>query len=403
MPIFAYRGLQPDGRAVRGVIEADSARGARARLRRDGIFPTEVQEESPRASGAGWARVRGRISTAELALLSRQLGTLIGAGVPIVEALGAVGEQSERPAVTRVLSHVRDRVTQGASLADALAEHPSVFSQLYVGMVRAGEAAGALDLVLDRLATYTESQTRLAAKVRGALAYPLLMAVVSTGIVGFLLGFVVPRVTKIFAEQHQALPLPTRLLLGISGLVASGWWLIALLALGGAAALVAARRRPAARLWLDRRLLEAPYIGGVLSRVAAARFARTLATLLESGIPLLAALDVAGSVTGHPAMEGAVAAARAAVREGEALAPPLRRSRVFPPLLVHMIAVGEGSGELETLLARAAESYEQEVESSLGTVTAVLEPAMILVMGGVVLFIVLAILLPIFEINAMVR
>ena len=406
MAVFAYRGLTPDGRAVRGVVDADSARGARARLRRDGVFPTELREERPTASGAGGGLVRrwsGRVRTTDLAVLSRQLGTLTGAGVPVVEALGAVGEQSERPAVSRVLSHVRDRVTQGSSLADALAEHPAVFPDLYVGMVRAGEAAGALDLVLDRLATYTESQSRLATRVRAALSYPILMSAVSAGIVTFLLAFVVPKVTKIFTEQKQELPIPTRILLGISNGVAASWWFLLLLLVAAGFALNAALRRPASRLWLDRKLLALPIVGSLVTRIAVARFARTLGTLIENGIPLLAALDVAGGVTGHPAMAAAVEDARTAVREGQPLAAPLRQSGLFPPLLIHMIAVGERSGEVEAMLDKAADSYEQEVESSLATLTATLEPAMILVMGGVMLFIVLAILLPIFQINAMVH
>jgi general secretion pathway protein F len=406
VPVYAYRGLTPEGRAVRGVVDADSARGARARLRRDGVFPTELREETGTASGAGAGLARrwsGRVGTTDLALLSRQLGTLIGAGVPVVEALGAVGEQSDRPAVSRILSHVRDRVTQGSSLADALAEHPSAFPGLYVGMVRAGEAAGALELVLDRLAAYTESQSRLATRVRAALAYPILMSVVSAGIVAFLLAFVVPKVTRIFIEQKQALPLATRILLGISDAVASSWWVLVLLGIAAGFGLNTALRRPAGRLWLDRQLLAFPYVGSVVTRIAAARFARTLGTLLENGIPLLTALDVAGGVTGHPAMAAAVEGARSAVREGQPLAAPLKSSGLFPPLLIHMIAVGERSGELEAMLDKAADGYEQEVESSLATLTAALEPAMILVMGGVMLFIVLAILLPIFEINAMVR
>lgn len=405
MPVYAYRGLTAAGRSVQGVIDADSAKGARVRLRRDGIFPTEVAEERTVAREPGGLGFRRgpRLSPGELALVSRQLSTLIGAGVPVVDALAAVGEQSDRPAVTQILSHVRDQVTQGTPLADALAGYPAVFPELYVGMVRAGEAAGALDLVLERLATYTEAQTRLAAKLRNALAYPVLMTVVSTGIVGFLLGFVVPRVTRIFADQKQTLPFLTRILLGISEAVAASWWLLALLVAGAIAWLVAARRRPAARLWLDRKLLTMPVLGPIVTRIAIARFARTLATLLGNGIPLLAALEVASGVAGNRALQDAIEEARTAIREGQSIAAPLRQSGLIPPLVTRMIAVGERSGELEAMLGKVADGYEQEVESTLGTLTAVLEPATIVVMGGIVLFIVLAILLPIFEINALVR
>ncbi len=405
MPVFAYRGLTSAGRNVQGVVDADSAKGARARLRRDGIFPTDVAEQQVEpSSGGGLALRRGpRMTPAELALVSRQMSTLLGAGVPVVEALAAIGEQSDRPVVTQVLSHVRDQVTQGTPLADALAEYPTVFPELYVGMVRAGEAAGALDLVLERLATYTEAQTRLTSKVRNALAYPVLMTVVSTGIVAFLLGFVVPRVTRIFADQKQTLPFLTRLLLGISETIASSWWLIALVLAGLVAWLLAARRRPAWRLWFDRKLLTLPVIGPIVTRIAVARFARTLATLLGNGIPLLSALEVASGVAGNSALAQAIDDARSAIREGQSIAAPLKQSGLVPPLVTHMIAVGERSGELEAMLGKVADGYEQEVESTLGTLTAILEPITIVVMGGVVLFIVLAILLPIFEINALVR
>lgn len=401
MAVFAYRGLTSDGRTVRGVVDADSARGARARLRRDGIFPTSIDEERER--GAPALPGGGRVRPGDLALVSRQLGTLVGAGMPVVEALGAVSEQTERPAMARVLSHVRDAVTQGQSLADALAAHPSVFPGLYVGMVRAGEAAGALDLVLDRLAGYTESQARIRAKVRGALAYPVLMTVVSLGIVAFLLGFVVPRVTRIFTEQKQTLPLLTRVLLGVSNAVADWWWLLAGLLAAAAAALALSLRRPEGRLRFDRLLLTLPLVGPVMTRIAVARFARTLSTLLANGIPLLPALDVAGEVTGNAALTEAVGRARAAIREGQGLAGPLHESGLFPPMLLHMVSVGERSGELESMLDKAAIAYEQEIEGTLATATAVLEPVLIVVMGAVVLFIVLAILLPIFEINALVR
>ncbi|MBM4268640.1 MAG: type II secretion system protein GspF [Deltaproteobacteria bacterium] len=405
MPVYAYRGLSEGGRQVRGVVDAESARGARTRLRRDGIYPTEVVEESARPSeGASRLFQRGtRVRNADLATLSRQLATLIAAGVPVVEALGAVSEQSESPTVTRVLSHLRDDVSQGTSLADSMSEHPGVFPELYVGMVRAGEAAGALDLVLERLATHTEAQTRLQARVRTALAYPLFMSLFSGAIVVFLLAFVVPKVTRIFSEQKQELPLPTRILLGLSNAITDNFLLLLIVLVLLVAGALAMLRRPGGRAWLDRRLLDVPFVGPILTKIAVARFARTLATLLANGIPLLTALDLARRVTGNVAMSDAVEEARAAIREGQGVAAPLRKTGLFPPLLTHMIAVGERSGELEPMLARVADAYEQEVESALGGLTAIFEPLMIVVMGGVMLFIVLAILLPIFEINSLVR
>lgn len=404
MPVFAYKGLNESGRNVQGVVDAESARGARSRLRRDGIYPTEVVEESAAPTGAALSwRPNARVTSTDLALLSRQLSTLLSAGVPLVEALSAVGEQSERAATKRVLSHLRDAVSQGTALADAMQEHSKVFPELYVGMVRAGEAAGALDVVLERLATYTEAQTRLRARVRNALAYPLIMSAISAGIVVLMLAFVVPKVTRIFADQEQELPLPTRLLLGASNAMTEHWWLLLLGAAALAAGVVALLRRPEGRAWVDRKLLTVPLLGPILTKVAVARFSRTLATLLANGIPLLGSLELAGRVIGNEALREAVEEARTAIREGAGVAEPLRRSGLFPPLLTRMIAVGERSGDLEPMLSRVADAYDQDVENSLAGLTAVLEPVMILVMGGVMVFVVLAILLPIFEINSLVR
>ncbi len=410
VPVYAWQGLSADGRRLSGSLEAEGARAARARLRRDGVFPTALREDTAAAGGGeglidrlfGESR-NARLRPAELALVSRQLATLMAAGVPAVEALDAVAEQAERPAERRILQAVREDVVGGSALADALARHPASFPVLYSGMVRAGEAAGALDLVLGRLASWTETQSQLASKLRNALAYPILMLVASLGIVGFLLAFVVPKVTRIFEDQRQALPLPTRLLLGVSNLLLDNLGVVLFLAAATVAGALVALRRPPIRLKLDRMLLRAPVIGPLVTRVAVARFARTLATLLAGGLPLLEALPIAGEVSGNGAMADAVRQAALAVREGRALAPTLRELGLFPPLLVHMVRVGERSGEIEGMLERVSDAYEGEVEGALATLTAVLEPALILVMGGIVLFIVLAILLPIFEINSLVK
>ena len=283
-----------------------------------------------------------------------------------------------------------------------MADHPASFPPLFVGMVRAGEAAGALDLVLERLALYSESQLQLQGKVRNALAYPVLMFLVAGGIVFFLLSFVVPKVTKIFAGQQESLPLPTRLLLGLSNGLAEWWWLVALLLVAALLAAISFIRKPEGRKRIDRILLTMPLLGPLLTRIAVGRFSRTLATLLAGGIPLLEALALASDTSGNTALGAAVEEARAGVREGGSLGELLRASGLFPPLLIRMIAVGERSGDLEPMLIRVADAYEQEVDSALSTLTSVLEPAMIVIMGSLVLFIVLAVLLPIFEINSLV-
>ncbi len=405
MPLYAYRGLDAGGRAVGGVVDADSPRGARQKLRRTGVFPTDLNEERRDAPRAAWtlARRPERVPAAELAAITRQFSTLVAAGLPLVEALGALAEQAERPALARTLAQVRQEVTEGSSLADALARHPRLFASLYVNMVRAGEASGALHVVLERLADYTENQARLLAKVRGALTYPAIMLLLSATILFFLLSYVVPKVTRIFQETHQQLPLPTRLLLGVSDFVAGWWWLILLAVAGAALAAMRWARTPAGRERVDRWMLAVPYFGRLTQKLAVARFARTLSTLLASGIGLLPALDIVKSIVDNTVLTRAIERARDAIREGASIAPPLRESGLFPPLVVHMVAVGERSGELEAMLGKAADTYDDEVENAVGALTSILEPIIIVFMGGVVLFIVLAILLPIFELNRIVK
>ncbi len=411
MPVYAWQGLSAAGRRVKGSLEAEGPRAARARLKRDGSFPPVVREDrsTTTAAGAGAAtgglfgRREARLRPPELAGVSRQLATLLAAGVPAVEALDALAEQAERPAVRRVLQAVREDVVGGSALADALARQRGSFPALYSSMVRAGEAAGALDAVLARLASWTETQSQLAVKTRNALAYPVLMLIASLTIVSFLLAFVVPKVTRIFADQQQALPLPTRLLLGLSNFLLDNLGMLLFLLAAALTGAVVALRRPPVRLALDRAFLRAPVVGPLFTRIAVARFARTLSTLLAGGLPLLDALPIAGDVSGNGAMAQAVRAAATAVREGHALAPTLRELGLFPPMLVHMVRVGERAGDLEAMLERVSAAYDGEVEGALATLTAVLEPVLILAMGAVVLFIVLAILLPIFEINALVR
>jgi general secretion pathway protein F len=344
-----------------------------------------------------------RITPQELALLTRQLSTLVGAGLPLVDCLSALIEQVESARIKRTLSHIREQVTEGTSLADALKAHPRIFSDLYVNMVRAGEASGALDVVLLRLADYTESYAALRDKVRSALTYPILMAIVGTGIMLFLLSYVVPKVTKIFAENKAALPLMTTVLLAISGFLQEYWWLVVGAIVAVAVSIRASTRTPAGRLRYDRYVLLIPYFGKLLKKVALARFARTLSTLLTSGITLLQSLDIVKNVVNNTVLSKAIEDARSSIREGQSIAPPLKKSGLFPAMLIHMIAVGEKSGELEQMLSRAADAYDAEVTSAVNSLTSVLEPVMILIGGAVVLFIVLAILLPIFQLNELVR
>ncbi|MGD9764258.1 MAG: type II secretion system inner membrane protein GspF [Candidatus Binatia bacterium] len=415
MPVYAYKGLNEKGRSVGGIVDADTPKNARLKLRKVGVYPTELNETRDQlpTAGASQGRLSGlgidlsalfeRITPQDLALITRQLATLVGAGLPLVDCLGALIDQVDNARQKRVLSQVRARVVEGGTLADALKQHPAVFNELYVNMVRAGEASGALDIVLIRLADYTERAAALRSKVRSALTYPVFMGIVSMGILFFLLSYVVPKMTRIFEETHAELPAVTVVLLTISDFLQSYWW--AILAVVGAAimAVRVSSRTPTGRLRLDRFTLRIPYFGKVLKKVALARFARTLSTLLLGGIPLLQALDIVKHVVSNMVLSNAIEDGRNSIREGHSVADPLKRSGLFPPLLVHMIAVGEKSGELEGMLARAADAYDNEVEAAVSALSSIMEPVLVIFMGGVVLFIVMAILLPIFQLNQLVK
>jgi len=406
MPVYSYAGLSPDGKNVSGIIDADSPRAARLKLRRSGVYPTAVSESqgaSTERVSRSIGRLFERVSSQDLAVVTRQLSTLVSAGLPLVDCLSALIDQVDSERLKGIFTQVRERVNEGSSLAEALAEHPKVFGDLFVNMVRAGEASGALDVVLLRLADYTESTARLRSRLRSALTYPTVMLVLGTGILLFLLSYVVPKITRIFTESRQVLPLPTRALMVISAALATWWPLLVLLVGAGMVGLRYALRTPRGRARYDRWALGVPVFGKLQQKIAVARFSRTLSTLLRSGIGLLPALDIVKNILDNRVLYDATEAARDAIREGQSIAPPLKRSGFFPPLIIHMIAVGEKSGQLEEMLSKTAETYEAEVDSTIATLTTLLEPAMIVFMGALVTFIVLSILLPIFQMSQLIR
>ncbi len=411
MPVYQYKGVRADGATASGIIDAESPKVARLKLRKGGIYPTDVIEQGQRRAGGAGPAVRvqsaqGRsasLSVQELAVVTRQLGTLLVAGLPLVDALGILVEQSDKKAVKSLLADMREEIRGGKALSAVLERYPRDFSSIYVHMVRAGEASGALDHILFRLADFLEKQLALKHKVTNATLYPVLMLIVGVAVLFFLMTFVVPKITAVFADLKQALPWPTVVLMGISRFLAH-YWLFLLggigLALGGAQRLL---KTPAGRLAADRFLLKLPLIGDVARKVSISRLAGTLATMLASGVQLLDALDVAKRVMNNRVLERAVEEARQNIREGQAVAEPLKRSGEFPSLVTHMIAVGEKSGEMEEMLRRIAQIYDGEVDRIITRLTSLLEPVMILIMGVVVFFIVVAILLPIFEMGQMVR
>jgi len=468
MAVFEYRGLlASSGKQVHGVRDADNAKSLRAVLKREGILLTSAQEEL-KARAVGGAKGGGRalsifnrVSVADVAMMTRQLATLVSAGIPLVEAVGALIEQMDKLELKRILTQVVDRLNEGSSLSKALEPHTGAFSNLYVSMVAAGEASGNLEGVLERLADFLESQSKLRGKVGAALAYPALMTVIGSALITLMMVVVVPKVTAIFESLDRALPWYTELLIGTSHLIASNQMLgfvvsmltftftrsalrdyketernkhlmfvIAALAAGGllvmcaflveslgayavgvafgvvaglgVAWLIAWVATPDGRAAKDGMMLKIPVIGALVRMLAVSRFARTLATLLRSGVPLLKAMDIVKNVLDNGKLEKVIETATGSIREGESIAGPLKRSGDFPPIVTHMIAVGERSGQLEQMLENVARAYDTQVETRVQALTSLLEPLMIVVMGGGVGFIAFAILMPLIQMNEFV-
>ena len=408
MPVYAYKGVTAAGKNTRGHLDAENSRSARAKLRRDGVFVTEFSEQAAQASVAATAGGRRftlpsfalqRIPPLDLALLTRQASTLVGAGIPLVESLGALTEQAESPRLKSVLGEVRDHVNQGVSLADAMAQSKA-FPDLYVSMVRAGEAGGALETVLLRLADYLESQVRLRNKVSSILIYPVVMFLFAMLVVGALVTVVLPQITELLESLKQPLPFYTRWIIAGSRFVRGWWWA---LALGGAGVVVGVRAvlaTPRGRARWDRIALRLPVVGRAVRLIAISRFTRTLATLLSGGLPIVRALETAKHVANNSVLGRAIDAARESITEGASVAKPLRESGEFPPMVTHMIEVGERSGELEAMLAKVADTYDEQVETLITRLTALLEPLLILVMVGIVVVIILATLVPLLNITS---
>ncbi len=406
MAVFEYKALNAQGGQLSGIIDADTPADARAKLRQRGKFPTEIKESEDKVglqSEVTVSRLLQRVKAADVAIFTRQLATLVEAGLPLVKALTALIEQLEKSPLKRIIIKVRDEVNAGISFADALAFYPRVFSGLYVNMIRAGEAAGALEVVLERLADLLEKNLKMLNKVRSIMIYPIVVAVIGVSVVTFLLIKVVPTIISVFSETQQALPLPTVILLNISGIIRDYWWGIAAILAGLYLLFSFWKKGKTGRYWVDRIKLSLPLVGILIRKMAVVRFSRTLSTLLASGTPLLKSLDIVKNIVGNQIIAQAIEAAKLAIKGGKSIAEPFRKSRVFPPIVVHMIAVGETSGSLEKMLSKVADAYEDEVETTVSALTSVLEPIMIVLMGGVVGFIVISILLPIFQMSQNIR
>ncbi len=404
MAAFAYQALDAKGRNKEGMIEADSPRQARQALREQGLTPVSLTEAVEQVKQQSLKRswLQPRISTAELALLTRQLATLVAAALPIEEALKAVAQQTEKARLSTLVAAVRTKVLEGHSLADGMSAFPSVFDQLYRAMVAAGEKSGHLEIVLNRLADYTEQRQQMKNKLLQAMIYPIILTLVAISVISILLATVVPKVVEQFIHMKQELPFSTRFLMGASDRVRDyGLWFVLLIAI----ALILWRGwvvKPANRRRYHAVLLRLPVIGKVSRGLNTARFARTLSILNSSAVPLLEGMRISGDVLSNDEAKIRVTVAAERVREGSSLQTSLEQTKLFPPMMLHMIASGERSGELDNMLERAADNQDREFESQVNIALSIFEPALVVSMAVIVLFIVLAILQPILQLNNMI-
>ena len=408
MPVFEYKALDLNGKSLSGIINAESAPAARQKLRTAKKYPVSVQEASDSTGTAAPGQpsldtLFTRVKPIAIATMTRQLATLLGAGFPLVTALDTLIPQTGSPALKKALARVKDAVVEGQSFARALGLYPGIFSSLFVNMVRAGEASGTLEIILDQLADISEKQVALANRIKTTLAYPIFMSIFGALVLFLLLTFIVPSITAIFDDMNQVLPLPTRLLIATSDFLQIYWWLILAIVAALFLSLRLLTRTTRGQSVADKTRLVLPVAGAMVRKLAVARFARTLGSLLANGVSMMPALETVQGITGNIHIAAAVRNAAAEVEKGQSLGNALAASGAFPELAIQMLQVGEQSGHLESMLVKIADIFENEVEAQLLRITSLLEPAMIVLMGGIVGFIVISVCLPIFEMNQLIR
>lgn len=407
MPVYEYKALNSSGKNVKGIIDAESEGQARSKLRSSGKYPVSIKQS--KSKGAAFGKKSGgigffdRVKSEEVHVMTRQLATLLGAGIPLVQSLSSLVDQTGNPAFKRVIAQVREKVNEGETLTRALSDHPKLFSTIYLNMIRAGEASGTLDVVLERLADFGEKQQALQSRLQAALIYPLFMAIIGAAILFVLVTYVVPNITSVFSEMGRVLPWPTRFLIELSDFLKRFWWIVvALFAL-----LIFGLRYfvslPAGRSLWDLLKLKAPVVGPVVRKVFLARFASTLGSLLNSSVGLMTSMEIVKTLVNNVHIASVIDEAMDHVEKGKSMTVALSNSPWFPPMFVQMISVGEQSGNLEGMLEKVSSSYERDVEVAILGMTSLIEPIMIVFMGAAVGFVVLSILLPIFEMNQMVQ
>jgi general secretion pathway protein F len=401
MPIYSYKGMDRSGKEIKNSINIDSVASAKAKIKSMGIMLIDIKEQKAQGTGGGSSLLRfgGSVGIEDLSMMTRQLATLIKAKIQIVEALAALVDQVENPTLRLVLADLRQKVNEGASLAKALADHPKVFNSVYINMVEAGEASGTLEIVLLRLADFAEAQVKLRNKIKGAMTYPVIMAVFGFGMMNVIFIFVIPKMAKIFTSSKKELPLITKICIGISDFLTNYWWLMIAAILATVYLTSKYIASPRGQSQWHALQLRLPILGMLVKMINVSRFCSTLGTLMNSGVPILTALTIVKNLIPNVHMKDAVEKARISVSEGATLTAPLIQSGHFPPLVTHMIRLGEKSGELEPMLKIISENYEDQVESKIGGLTSILEPIMMIGLGGAVGFIVFAVVIPMMDLN----
>jgi len=399
MPIYQYKGINKKGTEIKSVINAESIIQAKQRVRSEGIMIVSISEKKSKDSSKTNVSFGKKVNVVDLAIMTRQLATLVRAKIQIVEALAALQDQSENEHLKVVISELKQDVNEGASLAKALAKHPKVFTNVYVNMVEAGEESGTLEVVLLRLADFTEAQMKLVSKIKGAMMYPIIMIVVGTILISGIFVFVIPKLSKIFVSMKMELPLPTRISIAISNFLQSYWWSLPIILFALYWLFIKWKGTTKGEKRWHYFTLKAPIIGKLVQMINVSRFCSTLATLLSSGVPILVSLKIVKNLVPNVHMKAAIENAKEAVQEGASMAIPLRDSQHFPTMVTHMISLGEKSGELEEMLGIISENYEDQVDSKINGLTSLLEPIMIVGMGITVFFIVISVILPMMQLN----
>lgn len=400
MPIYSYKGLDRTGKEIKNTINVESIIAAKQRVKAMGIMLIDIREQKAAGSSSSTlARFRGSVSVNDLAIMTRQLATLIKAKIQIVEALQALTDQVDNENLRVILSDLKQKVNEGSSLAKALQDHPKVFNSVYINMVEAGEASGTLEIVLLRLADFTEAQVKLRNKIRGAMTYPVIMGVFGFLMMNIIFVFVIPKIAKIFEAQRIELPIMTKICIWISNFLVNYWWVVIVGVVGGIWILNKYLNTAGGMARWHRLQLRLPIVGLMVKMINVSRFCSTLGTLMNSGVPILTALTIVKNLIPNIYMKQAVENARTSVAEGASLTGPLVASGHFPPLVTHMIRLGEKSGELEPMLKIISENYEDQVQSRLNGLTSVLEPIMMILLGGMVGFIVFAVVIPMMSMN----